>query len=172
MAEPYVGEIRLFGGNFAPIGWAFCWGQTLSIQQNNALYSLLGVTYGGDGVTTFKLPDLRGRFPLHTGTDPRSQATYPLGTAVGQESVTLTANQLPAHQHPLRAGGPATTASAAGAYPAAWADNPYTADPSSAVPMSAAEVQPSGASLPHQNRQPYLSMSFIISLSGIYPSRG
>jgi microcystin-dependent protein len=86
--------------------------------------------------------------------------------------VSLTADQLPAHQHPLRAGGPATTASAAGAYPAAWADNPYTADASAAVAMSAGEVQPSGGSLPHPNRQPYLSTSFIISLTGIYPSRG
>src|SRR6478609_6164577 len=142
MSEPYVGEIRLFTGTFAPVDWAFCWGQSMSIQQNQALFSLIGVTYGGDGVNTFNLPDLRGRSPLGAGVEPRTQVNYPVGGAVGQAAVTLTPNQLPIHQHPVRAGGDATTASAAGAYPAAWADNPYSTDQSAVVPMSPAEVQP------------------------------
>src|SRR5689334_10465114 len=132
MAEPYLGEIRLFAGSFAPDGWALCWGQTMSIAQNDALYSLLGNRYGGDGVTTFAVPDLRGRFPMHWGQESGSGTTYALGSAVGQAAVTVTPAQIPAHSHPLRAGGSATQASAAGAYPAAWADKPY-ADGSAAT---------------------------------------
>ncbi|MDN4613102.1 tail fiber protein [Leifsonia sp. F6_8S_P_1B] len=172
MSEPYICEIRLFGGNFAPAGWAFCWGQSMSIQQNSTLFSLLGVNYGGDGVNTFNLPDLRGRFPLGWGTNPQTQVAYPIGGAVGQEAVTLTTAQLPMHGHTVQAGGASTTASAAGAYPAAWADNPYSTDQTAPAAMSPAEVLPTGGSQPHENRQPYLGLSFIISLYGVYPSRG
>lgn len=173
MAEPYLGEIRMFGGNFAPVGWAYCAGQMMSIADNSALFALLGTTYGGNGTTTFQLPDLRGRFPLHQDTGGvHGGPVYP-GQAVGQESVSLSPSELPAHSHAVRAGGPATTAGAAGGYPAAWADNPYTTDGSApAAAMSPGQVQPAGSSAPHENRQPFLAVNFIIALEGIFPPRG
>ena len=166
---PFIGEIRLFGGNFAPEGWALCQGQTLAIAQNQALYSLIGTTYGGDGVSTFKLPDLRGRFPVHQGTGANQTAV--LGQAAGTETVMLNASQLPVHSHAISASSTATSQSPANSTPAAWGEAQYsTADPTAAQ-LAAAAVTSTGGSTPHENRSPYLGVSFIIALQGIYPSQ-
>ena len=165
MAQPYVGEIRMFAGNFAPSGWMFCEGQLLPISENETLFQLIGTMYGGDGQSTFGLPDLRGRVPLHQGNG------YVLAEAAGVESVTLTVQQIPAHTHALLA----TTAVGAGASPAgsvlaaSGSSNVYRPAPASAL-MSAQTVGPTGGSQPHTNLQPYLCIDFIISLFGIFPS--
>jgi microcystin-dependent protein len=169
MSEPYLGEIRMFGGNYAPLGWAFCNGQLLPISQNDALFSLIGTTYGGDGQTTFALPDLRGRVPIHQGT------ANPIGSAAGSETVTLTQSQMPQHTHAaLGSGSEVEGSSPAGSVFAAGTDTPFYApfNPSKAVAMSAAVVGSSGGSQPHENMQPYLCVSFIIALEGIFPSQG
>ncbi len=165
MAQPYVGEIRMFAGNFAPAGWQFCEGQLLPISENETLFQLIGTTYGGDGQSTFALPDLRGRLPLHQGN------SYILAEAGGAEEVTLTVSQIPSHSHPLLAS--ATTGnqlSPAGALPAnSFNITPYINDVPSAD-MSAQAITVIGESQPHTNFQPYLCISFIISLFGIFPS--
>ena len=169
MGNPYVGEIRIFAGLFAPEGWALCQGQLLPISEYDTLFALLGTTYGGDGESTFALPDLSARFPVHAGTGPDGSVLR-AGDQFGVESVTLTTQQLPKHTHVPVAGAAATTASASGAYPASWADVPY----SSAAPATALAPQqlaPAGGSQPHENRQPYLTVNFIISLFGIFPSQ-
>lgn len=169
MGNPYIGEIRIFAGTFAPQGWMLCQGQLLPISEYDTLFNLIGTTYGGDGQSTFALPDLSARFPLHQGVGPDG-STLSLGEQVGVDSVTLTYQQLPAHSHAPAAGAAATTASATGAYPASWADVPY----SSASPATALAPQllaPTGGSQPHENRQPYLTVNFIISLFGVYPSQ-
>jgi microcystin-dependent protein len=165
MAQPYVGEIRMFGGNFAPAGWMFCEGQLLPISENETLFQLIGTTYGGDGESTFGLPDLRGRLPIHQGNG------FILAETGGAESITLTVNQIPAHTHPLLAstsGG--TSTNPAGSV---LASSPnvglYIIDVASA-PMSAQAVGPTGGSQPHTNLQPSLCVSFIISLFGLFPS--
>lgn len=169
MSEPFVGQIKMFAGNFAPRGYSFCDGQLLAVSQNDALFSLLGTIYGGDGETTFGLPDLRGRIPIHgnegPGLTPRN-----LGQRSGQEKVTLTANQLPSHAHTAQG----TTAAASsnnpnGTLPAVANENTYFAG--SAVNMSSLAVKNTGGSQSHTNLQPALAVNFIISLSGIYPSR-
>lgn len=163
MSVPYVGEIRMFAGNFAPNGWLFCQGQILQIDEYDTLFVLIGTTYGGDGVTTFALPDLQSRVPVHQGSG------YPLGAAGGVETVTLTQNQLPVHSHPLGASAAASSTTPSGNVWAQWADMAYTsAQPT--VPMSAAALIPAGGSQPHDNMPPYLAVNFIISLFGIYPS--
>lgn len=168
MGNPYIGELRLFAGNFAPRDWAFCDGRTLSISQYDALFALLGTTYGGDGVTTFQLPDLRGRIPIHVGTDP-SGITYTLGQLAGTESVTLLQNQLPQHGHIVMG------ASAGGA--AAPTGNTYGSGQqlfSSAAPsvaMSPNMIQPAGGSTPHENRMAFQCINYIIALFGMFPSR-
>jgi microcystin-dependent protein len=166
--DPFLGEIRIFAGNFAPRGWAFCMGQTLSISQNSALFALLGTTYGGNGQTTFALPDLRGRIPVHPGSSVIQ------GQAAGLEQVTLVANQLPPHTHPLYASGqPATVGIPTGnrvANTTAAGPQIYAAG-GATVAMSPAAIEPAGLSLPHENRMPYLAMSFIIAVEGIFPSR-
>lgn len=169
MSEPYLGEIRMFGGNFAPEGWAFCNGQLLSISQNDALYNLLGTTYGGDGVNTFALPDLQGRLPVHTGQSSASGSTYVLGQKAGTESVTLMTNQLPAHSH--LAHGSSLTGTANSPENAFWAasDKNLYSDGASDVTLNAAAIGATGGSQPHDNMMPYLAVSFIISLSGVYP---
>jgi microcystin-dependent protein len=163
--EPFTGEIRMFGGNFAPVGWAFCAGQLLPIADNDALYSLIGTTYGGDGQSTFALPDLRGRAPVHQGSG------YVAGQVGGVEAVTLTQQQLPPHTHtPLASVASATGTSPAGA---TWAAVP-TGAYSTAAPdadLAPGAIAPSGGSQPHENRPPSLGVSFIICLSGIYPSQ-
>ncbi len=170
MSESYIGEIMLVGFTYAPRNWAFCDGQLLSISSNTALFSLLGTIYGGDGRTTFALPDLRGRQPVHKGQGP-GLADYREGQRSGSETVTLTAQQMPSHTHLPRASGQAgTTSSPAGAYWAAGSGSvrPYHATP--AVPLGSA-VQSTGGSQSHENMAPYLTLSFIICLQGIYPSR-
>lgn len=166
MAEPFLGEIRLFAGNFAPKGWAFCDGQLLPISQNTALFSILGTTYGGNGQTTFALPDLRGREPIHAGQGPGLQS-YTLGESAGEEAVTLNVNQLPAHTHAQ----PATNADEGTNKPgsAVPAKGGVYAGSSDGTTMSPTTV--SGGSQPHDNRSPYLTVSFIIALQGIFPSR-
>lgn len=171
MSEPFVGEIRMFAGNFAPRGWAFCDGQLLAVSQNDALFSLLGTVYGGDGRTTFGLPDLRGRIPVHAGTgtglSPRR-----LGAQGGAEEVTLTVNQLPSHTHTLQA----TTTVANETNPSGRVtaqtgtfDLYQTGAPSAG--MNAGAITSVGGSRSHTNLMPFLCIHFIIALFGIYPSR-
>jgi microcystin-dependent protein len=167
---PYLGEIRMFAGNFAPRGWAFCNGQLLPIAQNSALFSLLGTTYGGDGRTTFALPDLRGRVPLHPGTGP-GLTTRRLGEKSGGESVTLAVSQVPSHSHTVAPGavsGQGNTSWPAGSAPAAGRNFHSTAAPD--VSMRATVSTNTGGGQSHPNMQPYLGISFIIALQGVYPS--
>lgn len=170
MSEPFVGEIRMFAGNFAPRGWAFCDGQLLAVSQNDALFSLLGTIYGGDGRTTFGLPDLRGRIPIHSGTGP-GLSPRRLGSKGGEENVTLTVNQLPSHTHPWRASqSNATSRDPVGNVPAIAQGDVYTTD-LAAENFSAAAVSNTGGSRSHSNLMPFLCVHFIIALVGIYPSR-
>jgi len=170
MASPYVGEIRMFAGNFAPVGWMFCNGQVLSITQYETLFNLIGATYGGDGQTTFALPNLQSRVPLHMGAS--NQGSFVIGQFGGEENVTLNANQLPPHSHLVRAdANPGTATSPAGNLWAASSGNPYAAGPIDQQ-MAAGALGPAGGDLPHENMIPFLGISFIISLFGIFPSRG
>lgn len=168
MAQPYVGEIRMFGGNFAPAGWMFCAGQLLPISEYETLFQLIGTTYGGDGQSTFALPDLQGRIPLHFGNG------FVLAETGGVETVTLTVSQIPAHSHPLLASGNnASQATAAGAVLAQNTTYEPYISPSSFpanTPLFAGSVSATGGNQPHNNFQPYLCVSFIISLFGIFPS--
>jgi microcystin-dependent protein len=174
MGQPFIGEIRMFGGNFAPAGWAFCDGQTMAISENDTLFNLIGTTYGGDGQETFNLPDLQGRVPIHMGTDP-SGNTYTLAEAAGTESVTLTTQQIPIHSHAVlaTAGGqvlsPSNTATLAQATGGPQGVEIFV-PPANLVALNAASVGPSGGSQPHENCQPFLVINFILSLYGIYPS--
>lgn len=165
MANPFIGEIRMFGGNFAPAGWAFCSGQLMPISENDALFVLLGTTYGGDGQETFALPDLRGRIPIHQGN------TFILGETGGVESVTLTTQQIPIHNHALLAStNNAATANAQNNVLAQTPSyTPYIAGFTPNTPMFANIVMPVGGSQPHTNFQPYLCINFIISLFGVFP---
>ncbi|WP_284638157.1 phage tail protein [Paenibacillus silviterrae] len=165
MSEPFIGEIRLFGNNYAPRGWMKCEGQILSINTNQALYSLLGATYGGDGQTTFALPDLRGRVAIHNGNN----VTY--GTKAGEATHTLTVNEMPQHTHMVSgSSNAADQISPAGNVWAATAINSY-APAATLVPMSAGAVSTSGGSQPHNNMQPYLAVTYCIAVQGIFPSR-
>jgi microcystin-dependent protein len=165
MAQPYVGEIRMFAGNFAPAGWMFCEGQLLPISENETLFQLIGTTYGGDGQETFALPDLRGRVPMHQGNG------FILAETGGTEEVTLTTNQIPVHTHAMTGAavqGNQTTAQ--GAVPAnAVTLTPYINQPPDAN-FNASVISITGGSQPHSNFQPYLCVDFIISLFGIFPS--
>lgn len=170
MGQPYIGEIRMFAGSFAPAGWAFCDGQILPISENDALFTLIGTTYGGDGQETFALPDLRGRLPLHQGT-AKTGTTYQIGERAGTESETLTIQQIPIHNHSfLCSNDIANSASpnnaVVGVSSATFA---FLAEDAS-TPMKPA-VSPTGGSQPHENTQPFLCISFIISLFGIFPSQ-
>jgi microcystin-dependent protein len=171
MALPYIGEIRMFAGNFAPTGWAFCNGQSLAIAQNETLFQLIGTTYGGDGENTFSLPDLRGRLPIHQGQAP-SGVTYQLAETGGVEELTLTVQQLPLHTHaPVAVDAPGSQVSPAGALPAqSFNVTPYLNDAPTGT-FNAAAVTSAGANQPHDNRMPFLGLNFIISLFGIYPSQ-
>jgi microcystin-dependent protein len=173
MSEPFVGEVRMFAGNFAPRGWAFCDGQLLAVSQNDALFSLLGTIYGGDGRTTFGLPDLRGRIPLHAGSGP-GLSPRRLGAKAGAENVTLTVNQLPSHGH----GFQVTTATGNESSPenesfASSATADYYIDQSfpQNVSLASSAVTNTGGSRSHTNLMPFLCIHFIIALVGIYPSR-
>jgi microcystin-dependent protein len=178
MAQPYIGELRMFGGNFAPIGWAMCDGQVLQIASNDTLFVLIGTTYGGDGVNTFALPDLRGRVVCHQGS--RSGQTYVIGQQDGDESVILTSDELPAHTHPFFAIGatatvsvPTTATMLADQGPAGtgiFGYTPYSSG-NAQIALAAASTTTAGSSQPHENRQPYLGINYIIALEGIFPSQ-
>ena len=166
MAQPYVGEIRIFAGNFAPAGWMFCEGQLLPISENETLFNLIGTTFGGDGQSTFGLPDLRSRIPIHQGNG------YQLGETSGVEEVTLTVAQIPAHSHGAVASSDSGNSSSTGTYFAAGQDklvfSAETATPVAAAPQTVATT---GGSQPHNNFMPYLCVDYIISLFGIFPSQ-
>jgi microcystin-dependent protein len=170
MSDPFIGEVKIFAGTFAPRGWAFCDGQVLPIAQNTALFSLLGTTYGGDGRTTFALPNLGNRMPMHAGHGP-GLTPRSLGEASGDAAVTLTTAQIPAHGHELRG----TTAAATDKAPSAAValavtpSNVYRS--ATNLVASSAPLAASGGGQPHENRQPYLKVGFIIALQGIYPAR-
>ena len=164
MAQPYVGEIRIFAGNFAPAGWMFCEGQLLPISENETLFNLIGTTYGGDGQSTFALPDMRGRIPIHQGNG------FILAETGGAEEITLTVQQIPAHSHPMLASGddagavtPIGNLTAAGLNAFTYYASPPT------VGLAPQATTPTGGSQPHTNFQPYLCVNFIISLFGIFP---
>lgn len=172
MSNSYVGEIRIFAGNFAPAGWAFCDGQLVSISENDVLFQLIGTTYGGDGESTFALPDLRGRLPIAQGSFS-GEHTYVVGETGGAEEVTLTVNQIPSHTHPWTVVGDrsGTATAPAGARPAqSTSVTPYV-QMSPDTTLAADAIAPVGGSQPHTNLQPYLCVNFIISLFGIYPSQ-
>lgn len=164
MSEAYVGEIRMFAGTFAPAGWLMCDGQLLSIAEHDVLFALVGTTYGGNGMDTFALPDLRSRIPIGSGP------SRPIGSAPGQESVTLLQSHLPAHTHHVTATSAAATAtSPQGHVWAAAGNQPYAA--SANTSMSPAALTATGGSQPHENRPPFLALNFIICEYGIFPSR-
>jgi microcystin-dependent protein len=166
MAQPYVGEIRIFAGNFAPAGWMFCEGQLLAISENETLFQLIGTTYGGDGQETFALPDLRGRIPIHQGNG------YVLAETGGVEEVTLTVSQITAHNHFAVASSDSGNSSATGTYFAAGQDKLVFSPDTNAIMVTAAPqtVATTGGSQPHNNFMPYLCVDYIISLYGIFPS--
>lgn len=169
MGQPYVGEIRMFAGNFAPLGWYFCNGQLLPISENETLFQLIGTTYGGDGQQTFAVPNLQSRVPIHQGTGP-GLSTRQMGEAAGTETVTLATNQIPNHTHAFLASQDANTVlNAQGNV----IGTPLTATPFFAatpnLPLSSQSITPVGGSQPHENMQPYLCINFIISQFGIYP---
>lgn len=170
MAQPYVGELRIFAGNFAPAGWMFCEGQLLPISENETLFQLIGTTYGGDGQSTFGLPDLRGRLPIHQGTGGGS--TYTLAQTGGAEEVTLSINQLPSHSHPmLGASGNGTQANPKNNVLASSTLVKLYSGEAADTALSATAITSIGGSLPHTNLQPYLCLNYIISLFGIFPSQ-
>jgi microcystin-dependent protein len=171
MGEPFVGEIRMFGGNFAPAGWAFCQGQLLPISENETLFNLIGTTYGGDGQETFGLPNLQGRVPLHAGTGSDGIA-YQQGEMGGVESVTLTTQQIPIHTHPFTAStAGATETSPSGQVIAQSGQRAVYTEDSTTTALAASSITPVGGSQPHENMQPYLAISFILSLFGVFPSQ-
>jgi microcystin-dependent protein len=171
MSDPYIGEIRMFGGNFPPNGWAFCNGQLMAISENDALFTLIGTTYGGDGQSTFGLPDLQGRIPVHMGTNPATGTPYTIGEKAGSETITLNTNQLPVHNHTLvattNAGG---SESPGGNILAATTTNFYFGFAATAG-LAPQSIQNAGGSQPHDNMMPVLAVSFIISLFGIFPTQ-
>jgi microcystin-dependent protein len=165
MAQPYVGEIRMFAGNFPPAGWAFCDGQQLPISENETLFQLIGTTYGGDGQETFNLPDLRSRVPIHQGNG------FILAETGGAEEITLTTNQIPSHSHPLQANtGQGNSPNVSGNLLATSSAVQVYRESAANQNMNAQAISPVGGSQPHTNLQPYLCVSFIISLFGIFPS--
>ena len=172
MSSPYVGEIKMFAGNFAPAGWMFCSGQALPISEYETLFNLIGTTYGGDGQSTFNLPDLQSRVPIHMGTN--GSTTYQLAETGGVETVTLTVQQIPNHNHVFQAtANPASAADPSGLVPAvtpASTITPYGTD-APVVALNPQAVGSTGGSQPHDNLQPYLAVNFIISLFGVFPSQ-
>jgi len=172
MAQPYVGEIRMFAGNFAPAGWMFCEGQLLPISENEILFQLIGTTYGGDGESTFALPNLASRVPMHFGTGPDG-TTYQIGEMAGVESVTLTTQQIPNHTHPFTASTANGTQTNPGGQVMAGSLSsvqPYI-DDAGTVQLNANSITFAGGSQPHENCQPFLCINFIISLFGLFPSQ-
>jgi len=169
MSTPFVGEVRLVGFNFAPAGWDFCAGQTLSIAQYETLFNLIGTTYGGDGQSTFELPDLQGRIPIHQGSN--GGITYVIGQTGGVENVTVGINQYPSHNHSLQgSSAPAGVSNPTNATVGSGL-KAYSAAPP-ATPMNSAMLGIAGGGQPHDNLQPFLALNWIISLFGVYPSQG
>jgi microcystin-dependent protein len=173
MGQPFVGEVRLVAFNFPPNGWMMCQGQLLPISENETLFNLIGTTYGGDGQSTFQLPDLQGRVPIHQGNGPGG-VNFTIGEKAGVESVTLTTQQIPIHSHPLLG----SSANGNSNFPQGnvLAANPTfvyvtTGPPNANKAMNAVAITPQGGSQPHDNLQPYLTMSWVISLFGIFPSQ-
>lgn len=170
--DPFIGEIRIFAGNFAPYGWAFCNGQLLPIAQNTALFSLLGTTYGGDGKTNFALPNLQGRAPMHEGAGP-GLTPRTLGEIGGDASVTLLTSEMPMHNHTIS--GCTSPGSQADPTNAVWGTSGRGKAPAYSTTgdtdMNLQSLNSTGGSQPHNNRQPYLALSFIIAMQGIFPSR-
>jgi microcystin-dependent protein len=171
MGQPFIGEIRMFGGNFAPAGWEFCNGQLLPISENDALFTLIGTIYGGDGQSTFALPNLQSRVPVHQGQGPNLLNNYTQGEMAGVESVTLTTNQIPVHTH-------AFLASTAGGNDNNVTNNVVADGPARSfieanpnTPLAASAVSPVGGSQPHENVIPVLTINYILSLYGIFPNR-
>jgi microcystin-dependent protein len=175
MADQFVAEIRIFAGNFAPNGWALCNGQILSISQNTALFSLLGTTYGGNGTTTFALPNLQGQTPVQQGQGP-GLSDRVLGQVAGEPALTLLANQIPAHNHFFKAGsggksGDVKTAAGNALSSGAQTDITYSTVPTPNIQMSPQALSLTGGGGPHNNMMPYLAVNFIIALQGIFPPR-
>lgn len=175
MSDPYVGEIRMFSGNYAPQDWALCNGQMLPIQGNETLYSLIGTTYGGDGTTNFALPDLRGRLPIHRGQNPHTGTTYVIGQTGGTETVMLTEAQLPVHTHTAcaRSGNGTQTEPANNLWAAPAGNFQYLPNTAADKSMNAANIAATGGGQAHYNMMPYLAINFIICLNnGIFPVQG
>ena len=178
MSDPFIGQIVSFGFTFAPVNWALCQGQTIPISQNDALYNLLGTTFGGDGVNTFALPNLSGRIPVNQGQGG-GLSSYVMGQVSGTESVTLTTNTIPSHTHTVVASSSAGTSNtpSAGAYlsdegPGTPAVSTYVAGtPATQTALAGTTISQTGNSLPHENRQPFLCINYCIALFGIYPSQ-
>lgn len=169
MSNPFIGEIRMFGGNFAPAGWMFCDGQLLPISENDALFTLIGTTYGGDGQETFALPNLQSRVPIHAGTGPGG-TTYQLAEMAGTEQETLTVQQIPSHTHAfLGSTTAATLTSPKDSVVATSAQVDYLTIATASIAMNANAITPAGGSQPHENCQPFLCINYIISLFGIFP---
>lgn len=172
MASPYLGEIRMFGGNFAPAGWSTCDGQLVAIADNDALFTLIGTTYGGDGQTTFALPNLAARVPVHMGNNGTS--TYVLAQTGGVTNVTLTAAQMPAHTHPVAADGSAANTTSGNPANAFYGNTTphktYSAGANAANLHPMMTLPSQGGSQPHDNMQPFLTVTFIIAINGIFPS--
>lgn len=172
MGEPFVGEIRMFGGNFPPAGWAYCDGQLVAISQNDTLFNLIGTTYGGDGQSTFGLPDLLGRIPVHMGLGPGITQNYTQGENFGVESVTLTTQQIPIHTHPaLASNETANFTTAQGNITASTNQLKIYTEAAASKLFSPSAVLPVGGSQPHDNFMPSAVISFIISLFGVFPSQ-
>lgn len=173
--DPFIGEIKIFAGNFAPQGWAFCDGSTLAISSYTALFSLLGTTYGGDGVTNFKLPDLRGRVPVHMGSGP-GLSNYVIGQSGGTETVSLTASQLPSHTHTANCASTNNVGNQVSPVGNYWSTDPggNTGAYNSAAngsQLAQGAIGPAGGGQPHDNLQPFMAVNYIIALNGVYPSR-
>jgi microcystin-dependent protein len=172
MSQPYIGEIRMFAGSFAPAGWMTCDGQLIPISENDTLFNLIGTTYGGDGQNTFALPNLSGRLPVHMGTNPSTGTLYTIGQLAGVSTVTLTPQQIPIHNHPVIADGNVAntnqTLPTNNFYGTTAATQIYSAKTVGLQKMNTLPNQ--GGSQPHENMQPYLAVTFIISLFGIFPS--
>ena len=166
MSQPFIGEIRMFAGNFAPVGWAFCDGTLMAISQNDALFNLIGTTYGGDGQSTFALPDLRSRVPVHVGPG------FALAQSGGAEAVTLTTSQIPAHSHvPLCNSNPGNQQSPANGVWAQPGTGTIYSDVAPSLVMDPAAIGQAGGSQPHDNMIPFLVVNFILSLFGVFPSQ-
>jgi microcystin-dependent protein len=171
MGTPFIGEIRMFAGNFAPAGWAFCQGQLMPISENDALFTLIGTIYGGDGQETFGLPNLQSRIPIHFGTGPDG-TNYVQGEFAGTESETLTQQSTPTHSHPfLGSSNAANTGNPANKVVAQSANVSYMIIEGAEAAMNANAVSPVGGSQPHENCQPFLCINYIISLFGVFPSQ-